>query len=85
MIESRPWLASPANSSPLPWPPRSPELTPVENNWQLLRRAYLSNRLFETDDDILNAGDAAWHALVNEAGRIRRIAVRGWTNIGRAR
>ena len=49
----------PANISPLPLPPRSPELNPVENVWQFLRQAYLSNRVFETYDDILDACQAA--------------------------
>jgi transposase len=75
-------LAWPANISPLPLPPRSPELNPVENIWQFLRQTYLSNRVFETYDDILDACSAAWNALVNEAGRIRRIGVRRWASVG---
>ena len=69
-------------AKPLPLPPRSPELNPVENIWQFLRQNHLSNRVFETYTDILDACEAAWKALVNEAGRIRRIGVRSWPTIG---
>jgi transposase len=32
---------------------RSPELNPVENVWQYLRANWLSNRVFETYDEII--------------------------------
>ncbi|MCB1835669.1 MAG: hypothetical protein KDH19_19820 [Geminicoccaceae bacterium] len=65
--------------------PRSSELNPVENVWQFLRQTYLSNRVFDTYDDILDACEAAWNRLVNEIGRIRRIGVRDWAQIGKLR
>jgi transposase len=36
-------------------PSRSPELNPVETVWQYLRANWLSNRVFETYADILDA------------------------------
>jgi len=58
--------ARPAEISPLSSPPRSPELDPVENTWPFLRQTCLSNRVFETSDDIPDACGAAWNALVKE-------------------
>lgn len=75
-------LSWPENLTPLLLPPRSPELNPVENVWQFLRQAYLSNRVFETYDHILEACQTAWNALLNETGRISRITVRDWASIG---
>ncbi len=72
----------PPNISPLPLPPRSPELNPVENIWQFLRQTYLSNRVFDTYEDILDACEAAWKALIGEAGRISRTGFRRWAKIG---
>ena len=43
----------PHNITPLPLPPRSPELNPVENVWQFLRDNWLSNRVFRGYDDIV--------------------------------
>ena len=41
-----PKLNVPANLSLLALPPKSPELNPTENVWQLLRDNWLSNRVF---------------------------------------
>ena len=60
-----PKLRIPANGSLLPLPPRSPELNPVENLWQFLRQTFLSNRVFETYNAILNAACHADRDLVS--------------------
>ena len=44
-------------------PSRSPELNPVENVWQYLRANWLSNRVFDTYDDIIDAACDAWNRL----------------------
>lgn len=54
------WLTAAAlnacdNTTLLFLPPRSPELNPTENIWQRLRQTCVSNRVFETDNDILDA------------------------------
>jgi hypothetical protein len=68
-------------------PPYSPELNPVENVWAYLRSNKLSNRVFETYEDIVNACCDAWrwftsslqsehvfgHASVNDTERIIRV------------
>jgi hypothetical protein len=60
-------------------PPRSPELNPAENLWQFLRQTFLSNRVFETYDAIL---DAACHAILEAPWRITSIGLRKWAYTG---
>ena len=48
-------LNIPKNMTLIFLPSRSPELNPVENIWQYLRANWLSNRVFETYDDIIDA------------------------------
>lgn len=75
-------LVIPANITLLHLPPRSPELNPAENIWQYLRQTWLSNRVFESYNDICSACCEAWNNLVSEAGRIASIATRDWAAIG---
>ena len=75
-------LEIPDNLSLLFLPPYSPELNPQENIWQDLRQTFLSNRVFEGYDAIVDACCKAWNALLAEAGRITAIATRTWAAIG---
>jgi DDE superfamily endonuclease len=77
-----PKLRIPANLSLLPLPPRSPELNPVENLWQFLRQTFLSNRVFETYNAILNAACHAWNAVRGTPWRIMSIGLREWARTG---
>jgi hypothetical protein len=54
-----PKLSIPGNITLLPLPPRSPELNLADSLWQFLCQTFLSNRVFETYEAIL---DAAGHA-----------------------
>ena len=76
-------LKWPENLSPLFIPPACPELNAAENVWQYLRQTYLSNRVFETYADIVDAACDAWTKLTAEAGRITSIATRTWAISGR--
>jgi hypothetical protein len=58
-----PNLLIPENITPIWLPSRAPELNPVENIWQYLRANWLSNRVFETFDDIIEAICDAWNKL----------------------
>ena len=69
-------LRLPRNISLLHLPPYSPELNPAENIWQFLRQNHLSNRIFESYTDIVDACCAAWNAIVSEPKRIASIAIR---------
>ena len=76
-------LEWPPNVRPMFIPPASPELNPAEQVWQYLRQTYLSNRVFATYDDILDAACDAWNKLREETGRITSIANRSWAQSGR--
>jgi len=76
-------LKVPKNISIILLPSRSPELNPVENVWQYLRQNCLSNRVFETYDDILQAGCDAWNRLVSRPDTITSIGSREWAHAGR--
>jgi transposase len=64
-------LKLPDNISLLHLPPYCPELNPVENIWQFLRQNYLSQRVFDSYQSIVDACCDAWIALTNAPERIR--------------
>jgi transposase len=57
-------------------PPYSPQLNPVGNVWRFFRQNHLSNRVYGTCRDILDACCDAWNALVAGPDRITSIATR---------
>ena len=75
-------LRVPGNITLLPLPPRSPELNPQENVWQYLRQRFLSNRVFDTYDHIVDAVCDAWNRLAQDPDRITSIGSRQWANTG---
>ena len=77
-----PHLKLPANIIPILLPPRDPELNPVENVWQFLRQNWLSNRVFETYQDIVEAACAAWNRLLDLPNQINSIGLRDWAHTG---
>jgi transposase len=77
-----PKLKVPANITLLPLPPRSPELNPVENVWQYLRQNWLSNRLFDTYEAIVEAACEAWNKLMTQPKAITSIGMRDWAHVG---
>ena len=62
-------LKVPKNLTIILLPSRSPELNPVENIWQYLRQNWLSNRVFEDYDAIIEAGCQAWNRLIDQPRR----------------
>jgi transposase len=75
-------LEMPANVIPIFLPPRSPELNPVENIWQFMRDNWLSNRIFEDYEAIVDACCEAWNRLMEKPGRITSIGLRQWAHVG---
>src|SRR3954452_23529181 len=69
-------LRLPENLSLLPLPPKSPELNPVENGWQLLRQNKLSNRIFDNYHTIVIAARQAWNSLIADPARITSSGIR---------
>lgn len=81
VMDRAPWhrsLKIPQNMTIIHLPSYSPELNPCENIWEFLKNNYLSNRVFNTLDDIIDACCNAWNKLTNEQGRIKSIASRNW-------
>ena len=73
-------LVIPPNITLLPLPSKCPELNPVENVWQFMRDNWLSNRIFESYDDILDHCCFAWNRLVDQPWRIMSIGLRQWAH-----
>jgi hypothetical protein len=62
-------------------PSRAPELNPVENIWQYLRANWLSNRVFETFEEIIDAACDAWNKLLAQPETIKSIGMRQWAHV----
>lgn len=77
-------LSWPKNITPILLPSRSPELNPVENVWQYLRANFLSNRVFETYDDIVDAACDAWNRLIAMPDIVTSIGSRTWAVTGQS-
>jgi len=75
-------LDVPKNITPIFLPSRAPELNPVENIWQHLRANWLSNRVFESYDAIIDAACQAWQKLIAKPETITSIGMREWAHIG---
>jgi hypothetical protein len=71
-------LIIPENITLLPLPPYSPELNPAENIWEYLRKNKLSNRLYQSYEDIVEACCEAWNWLMAMPEQIASIAARSW-------
>jgi hypothetical protein len=74
-------LVVPSNVSPVPLPPRAPELNGQENIWQFMRQNWLSNRIFKSFDDIVDHCCYAWNTLIDQPWKIMSIARRDWAAV----
>jgi transposase len=74
-------LNVPKNMTLIFLPSRAPELNPVENIWQFMRANWLSNRVFESYDAIIDAACEAWRNLIAQPKTITSIGMRDWTHI----
>ena len=74
-------LKLPANISLLPLPRYAPELNPVENLWEFLRANFLSRRLWESYDAIVDASCAAWNGLMRRPEQVTSITSRAWAQV----
>ena len=68
----------PGNVTLLPLPPCSPELNPVKRVWLYLQGRFLSFRLHQSEQAIVDALCAAWNALRDEAGRLTTLTSHPW-------
>jgi putative transposase len=77
-------LTVPRNITMILLPSRAPELNPVENIWQYLRQNWLSNRVFDGYDAIIDAACEAWRKLIAQPQTITSIGMRDWAHVGQA-
>jgi hypothetical protein len=73
-----PRLCVPENISLLPLPPYAPESNPVENVWAYLRANFLSHRVWDGYEAIVEACCDAWNKLMNAPERLASITHRDW-------
>src|SRR5690625_5204393 len=73
-------LILPDNITLLPLPPKAPELNPAENVWQFMRENWLSNRIFQSYDEILQHCCDAWNKLVDQPWCIMSLGLRQWAH-----
>ena len=71
-------LDVPDNVTLVPLPPYSPQLNPVERVWLYLRDRFLSHRLLDSYEDIVNACCDAWNALTASPERLRSLTSYPW-------
>ena len=71
-------LAVPDNITLLQLPAYSPELNPVERLWLYLKQRFLSHRLLDDYDAIVDAACVAWNRLVAEVGRVKSLCTYPW-------
>ena len=71
-------LEQPDNITLLCLPPYSPELNPVENVWEYLRKNNLALRVYDTYDAIVDACCNAWSDLIAAPARVASITRRRW-------
>lgn len=69
-------LDLPDNIPLLLLPPYPPELKPIENLIQFLRRNFLNARVYDTYEDIVDVCCWAWTSLLNIDRRLRGITTR---------
>ena len=76
-----PRLKIPDNIVLLRLPPYAPELNPTENLWAYIRANWLSHRLFNSYEDIVDACCDAWNALMALPDVIRSIGSREYAQV----
>ena len=71
-------LQVPDNVTLVSLPPYSPELNPVERVWLYLRERFLSLRVLDDTEAIIEACCTAWNALTAEPERLRSLCAYPW-------
>lgn len=66
------------NLSIIKLPPYSPELNPIEQVWQWLRKNELANRCFNGYEDNVDECSRAWNIFISNASRVIKLCSRDW-------
>jgi transposase len=74
-------LKVPKNIHLLYLPPYAPELNPQEQVWQHLKDRYLSNRTFESLEQIIEECCKAWNQFANNPALIGSLTHREWASV----
>jgi transposase len=70
----------PPNITPVPLPPKCAELNPIENVWQYMRANWLSDRIFDAYNDLVDHCSDAWNKLAARPWTIMSTGMRDWAN-----
>ena len=70
-------LKIPDNVSLIPLPPYSPELNPAEQIWNLLRREYFANRVFDSLDAATKQAERGLAEMAASKSAVRQLT--NWT------
>ena len=73
-------MVVPPNVTLVPLPAKCPELNAMENVWQFMRDNWLSNRVFQSHEAIVDHCCRAWNRLVDQPWRIMSIGLRDWAH-----
>lgn len=71
-------LNIPSNIMLFPLPPYSPELNPMEQVWQKIKHADLTNKAFKSYEEIVDCCAKAWNSFCDEDGNIKKLCTRAW-------
>jgi len=74
-------LVVPDNISLPTLPPYAPELNPIENVWDYLRKNKLAITLFDTYDAIVDTCCEAWNFFANDPDTVASITSRNWVKV----
>jgi len=74
-------LQPPDNITLLCLPPYAPELNPIENVWEYLRKNKLALSVHEHYEDIVDACCKAWNDLIAIPTRLASITARDWATV----
>ena len=74
-------LALPDNIVLLPLPPYAPELNPVENVWEYMRKNWFGHQVWRSYKAIVDACCEAWNKFMQMPERIASVTQRAWAAI----
>lgn len=86
VLDGAPWhgskeLVIPPNITLITQPPHAPELNPVENVWEYLRKNKLAIRIYDSYTAIVDACCQAWNELMAMPERITSLTTRRWAKV----
>jgi transposase len=74
-------LATPDNITLLPLPSYSPELNPMENVWEYLRKNKLAITVYNDYEHIVGKSCEAWNFFADNKAAIASITSRAWAKV----